>query len=104
MINSKERGLIDLRIDVTINFSACDVGRLEDTFTVKLSQVPSRLLQLLLGHLRPVKVRQEFVPRAVKCLKSASLDLITQDKLPNGCGGSPVWRWCFHIRLDRCHY
>ena len=68
MIGSRERGLIDLRIDVTIHLSACDVSRLKDTFAVKLGQVPSRLLLLFLSHLRPVKVRKVVVPRAVKCL------------------------------------
>ena len=68
MIGSRERGLIDLRIGVTIHLSARDVGRLKDTFAVKLGQVPSRLLLLLLSHLRPVKVRKVVVPRAVKCL------------------------------------
>ena len=68
MIGSWERGLIELRIGVTIHLSACDVGRLKDTFAVKLGQVPSRLLLLLLSHIRPVKVRKVVVSRAVKCL------------------------------------
>ena len=85
MIGS-QGGLIILRLGVTIHFSACDVGRLKDTFAVKRGKVRSRLLLLLLGHPRPVKIRQEVVPRAVKCLKSASLHLLALDKLCDGCG------------------